>query len=265
MSEKNEINSQKLFAYPPKYPAQRLVWELMFLFVIIIIVGIFGHLASIDVIYTMIISIIFGINLILRFYLINEPGDWLFFLFGVLAGGGNDLLSMIKGVYSYTSIKILPCLPLPFWMILFWGQVFLIFRKVFNIKWFQGAEFQKTGPFLKGWLNVQLIVDLIIVVCLRLIIYNTFTDFWLPGIIYGVIIGARFIIFHPKKNELLIIAVLPYAFIFEGLMVAFGLYIYINPILLGMPLWLFLWWIFLVPLLLKEIFDRIEYSFKNKQ
>jgi len=158
----------------------------------------------------------------------------------------------------------LPCLPLPFWMLLFWGQVFLIFRKVFKIRWFQGVEFQKNGPFLKGWLNIQLIVDLIILVCLRIIIYNTYMDFLLPGILYGIIIGARFIAFPPKKNELLIISILPYAFIFEGLMVTFGLYVYINPIFLGMPLWLFLWWIFLVPILLKEIFDRMEYYFNNK-
>jgi len=202
----------------------------------------------------------------LRFFLINEKGDWLFFLLGVLAGGGNDLMSMINGVYSYTSITVLPFLNglLPVWMILFWGQVFLIFRKTFAIKLFQGPEFQKNGPFLRGWLNLQLIIDLIILVCLRIVIYSTYQDLWLPWIIYSIIIGARFLLFLPQKNELFIIAILPYAFLFEGLMVSFGLYVYINPIFLGLPLWLFLWWIFLVPILLKQVFDRIEYYFKNK-
>jgi hypothetical protein len=265
MTENSKESSQKIFGYPPQTPEQRLFWEVLFLFVIIITVGLFGHLASTDVIYTIIISAIFGISLALRFFLINEKGDWLFFLLGILAGGGNDLMSMIRGVYSYTSITILPCLPLPFWMILFWGQVFLIFRKVFKIKWLQGAEFQKNGPLLKGWLNVQLIVDLIILVCLRIIIYSTYMNLWLPGIIYGAIIGVRVIAFPPKKNELLIIAILPYAFIFEGIMVSIGLYVYINPIFLGLPIWLFLWWIFLVPILLKEVFDRMEYYFKNKR
>jgi len=259
-------SSKKIFEYPPKTPEQRLFWEIIFLFVIIITVGVFGRLASTNVLYTIIISIIFGINLALRFFLVNKKGDWLFFLLGVLAGGGNDLMSMINGVYSYTSITVLPFLNglLPIWMILFWGQVFLIFRKVFAIKVFQGSEFQKNGPFLKGWLNIQLIVDLIILVCLRIIIYNTYLDFWLPGIIYGIIISARFIAFHPKKNELFIISILPYAFIFEGLMVSFGLYVYINPIFLGMPLFLYLWWVFLVAIVLKEVFDRMEYYLKNK-
>jgi hypothetical protein len=31
-----------------------------------------------------------------------------------------------------------------------------------------------------------------------------------------------------------------------------------------MPLWLFLWWIFLVPIVLKEIFDRMEYFIENR-
>ncbi|MHA1794051.1 MAG: hypothetical protein ACTSVI_15520, partial [Promethearchaeota archaeon] len=63
-------------------------------------------------------SIGFLINLIIRFALINERGDWAFYLLGVLAGGGNDLLSMKSGVYSYTSITIIPFLNglLPLWM-----------------------------------------------------------------------------------------------------------------------------------------------------
>jgi hypothetical protein len=266
VEKRYEATSHKISGYPPQTPEQRLFWEIIFLFVIIITVGVFGRLASTDVLYTIIISIIFGINLALRFFLINEKGDWLFFLLGILAGGGNDLMSMINGVYSYTSLTVLPFLNglLPVWMILFWGQVFLIFRKIFAIKLFQGPEFQKTGPFLRGWLNLQLIVDLIILVCLRIVIYSSYQDFWLPWIIYGVIIGARFLIFPPKKNELFIIAILPYAFIFEGVMVSFGLYEYINPVFLGLPVWLFLWWIFLVPIVLKEVFDRLEYFLKYK-
>ncbi len=131
MTEKN-VSSEKLFQYPPVTPEQRLIWEILFLFVIIITVSIFGRLASTNVIYTIIITIVFVINLIIRFVLLNEKGDWLFFLLGVLAGGGNDLMSMINGIYSYTSLTILPFLNglLPLWMILFWGQVFLIFQKI---------------------------------------------------------------------------------------------------------------------------------------
>ncbi|MFX1299289.1 MAG: hypothetical protein ACFFD2_31050 [Promethearchaeota archaeon] len=258
---------EKLFKYPPTTPKQRLIWEIIFLFVIIITMSIFGRLASTDVLFTWIITAIFLTNLCIRFWLVNEKGDWIFFLFGVLAGGGNDLMSMLNGIYSYTSITILPFLNglLPLWMILFWGQIFLMFRKIFHLKWFKGEAFQKDGPYLKGWLDNRLIVDIIILICLRITIYNTYMDLWLPIIIYSSIIGIRMIIFRPRTNELFIMAILPYAWLFEGLMVAFGVYIYINPVFLEQPAWLYLWWLFLVPLLLKEVFDRLEYLIKNKE
>ncbi len=262
-------NSKSFFSFSAKTPEQRVIWEVIFLLPIIITVGFCGVLAqdqTFGYLYTWIMTIVFSITLIVRFIVVNEKGDWIFFLLGVLAGGGNDLMSMANGVYDYTSMAILPFLNglMPLWMILFWGQVFLVFRKVFHLNWFKGEEFQKTRPGLSGWVNKQLIIDLILLVCLRFVIYNTFMDPLLPAAIYAGVILLRFVIFHPKKNELLIIAILPYAFIFEGLMVKFGLYIYWHDHLLGMPLWLLLWWIFLVPIVLKEIFDRLEYYLKNK-
>ncbi len=249
-------------------PEKKLIWEVLFFIPIIVIVGIFGQLAATHVNYTIMISIIFIVNLIIRFILINDKGDWLFFLFGVIFGGGNDLMSMINGVYNYTSITILPFLIglLPLWMIFFWGQICLLFRKVFNLQWCKGEEFKKDGiPQLKGWIDVKLIVDIVILVILRMAIYRTYLmDAWIPALIYGIFIGFRFIIFPPKKNELIIMIFLPYAFLFEGLMVTFGLYVYYNPVFLGMPLWLYIWWIFLVPIVVKEFFDRFEYIFKIK-
>ncbi|MHA1309720.1 MAG: hypothetical protein ACTSQO_02230 [Candidatus Helarchaeota archaeon] len=254
--------TEKIFKFRPETPEQRIVWEVIFLIIVIIAIGLFGSLSSINVIYTIIITIIFSCQIILRFIFFNQKGDWIFFFIGVLAGGGNDLSSMLNGVYQYTSITIVPFLSglLPLWMIFFWGQVFLVFRKIFNLKWFKGDEFKKDGKLLGGWVNYKLIFDIIILVILRIAIYRTYyLEWWIPALIYGLIIGIRFLIFRPKKNQIFIIIILPYAFIFEGLMVSFGLYIYINPSFLGMPIWLFLWWIFLVPCLLKEIFDRIEY------
>ncbi|TFF96248.1 MAG: hypothetical protein EU544_01055 [Promethearchaeota archaeon] len=260
--------SEKLFKIPPETPEQRIVAEVWFMLIILIAVAFFGQAAAYNVIFTIILTLIFGINIVLRFILINEKGDWMFFLFGVIGGGGNDLMSMINGVYNYTSITIIPLLNglLPLWMILFWGQIILLFRKIFNLTWFQGDRFQKDGEFLKGWVDKKLIVDIILLICLRFIIYNTYKlEFWIPALFYGIGIGVRFLIFPPKKNELLIIGILPYAFCFEGLMVVFGLYVYYHPVFLGMPLWLFLWWIFLVPIFVKEIFDRIEYYLQLKE
>jgi hypothetical protein len=258
------INDSKenLFAFPPATPEQRLFWEIIFLFPFIAAIAAFGYLSQGSVLYTWIISIVFLINLGLRFWFVNEKGDWAFFLLGVALGGGNDLLSMLNGVYSYTSITILPFLNslLPFFQILFWGQAFLLFRKVYHVKIFKGEGFQKDGPLLKGWIDYRLIADIIIFVVLRVIIYNTFSmDAWVPAALYALVITIRLCIFRPRRNELFIIAILPYAFIFEGLMVSFGLYVYINPVFLGMPGWLLLWWVFLVPLLLKEVFDRLDY------
>jgi len=260
--------TEKLIKYPPETPEQRLIWEVLFLFFIIVAVGIFGRAAASDVMFTVILTIFFLINLSVRFLLVNENGDWIFFLLGVIAGGGNDLMSMINGVYEYTSITIIPLLSglLPLWMILFWGQIFLLFRKIFNLAWFKGEEFRKDGEFFNGWVDRKLIFDMSLIFILRIIIYNTYMqDFWIPALFYGVGISIRFLLFPPKRNELLIIVILPYAFIFEALMVLFGLYVYYNPLpIVLIPLWLVLWWIFLVPIVLKEFFDRFEYYLKEK-
>ena len=277
--------TKSLIKYPPETPEQRLIWEVWFLFIMIIVVGIFGQDAALDVTFTIIISILFGINIIIRFLTINEKGDWIFFLLGVIGGGGNDLLSMINGVYNYTSITIIPILTglMPLWMIIFWGQVFLLFRKIFNLSWCKGEEFQKgkglfqnkivksqgelgeIGNFIRNWIDKKLMFDICLIFILRSIIYNTYMlDFWIPALFYAIGVGVRFLVFPPKRNEIMIVIILPYAFIFEALMVVAGLYVYFNPLpIVLIPLWLCIWWIFLVPIFLKEIFDRVEYSLKE--
>ena len=258
----------KLLQHPPKRPEQRLVWEVLFLGIMIIAIAILGDLSSRDVAFTIILTIIFSVNLAVRFLTVNERGDWMFFAFGVVGGGGNDLMSMINGVYDYTSITILPFLQglMPLWMILFWGQVFLLFRKVFNLQWFKGEGFEpKNEELLKGWINKAIIFDVALIIILRIVIYNTYLlDPWIPALFYGIGVIIRFCVFRPKKNEIFIMAILPYAFCFEGLMVTFGLYVYHDPSFLGMPAWLFIWWIFLVPIFLKEIFDRMEHLLREK-
>ena len=256
--------SDKLIKFPRETPKQRLVSEVWFFIISIVIFGLFGRYSSIKMTFTIIITICIVINLVIRFLLVNEKGDWVFFLFGIIAGGGNDFMSMINGVYRYTAIPIIPNLALPIFMWLFWGQAFLLFRKLFNIPWCKGEEFQKDGEVLNGWVDKELIFDICLVIVLRIVIYNTYMmDMWIPALFYGIGIGIRFLIFPPKKNEVHIIALLPLAYLFEGLMVVFGLYVYYNPIFPGIPLWLMLWWIFLVPIVLKEFFDRFEYLLKN--
>lgn len=258
--------NNKFIKFPPKTPVQRLVVEIFFLIVFIILFGIFGGKAQTDVLYTIIITISCIATIIIRFILVNVAGDWLFFILGVVFGGGNDFMSMINGVYYYTAIPIIPNLALPIFMWLFWGWAFLLFRKIFNLAWCRGEKFQKDGRFLRGWIDTKLIFDIALVIVLRLVIYNTYLlDFWIPALFYGIAVGIRLLIFHPKKNELRIIIFLPIAYFFEGIMVLFGLYVYYNPIFPGIPLWLMIWWVLLVPIVLKEIFDRLEFIVENRQ
>ena len=258
--------TEKRIKFPPETPEQRLIWEVWFLFIMILVFGIFGQFAALDVTFTIFITLLLIANLAIRFLLVNEKGDWIIFLLGVIGGGGNDFLSMVNGVYSYTAIPIIPNLALPIFMWLFWGEVFLLFRKVFNLSWCSGEEFQKDGELLKGWVDKKIIFDISMIIILRAVIYNTYLlDFWIPALFYSIGVGIRFLIFPPKRNEINIIIILPLAFLFETLMVLFDLYIYFNPLpILLIPLWLCIWWIFLVPIFLKEIFDRVEYHLKTK-
>jgi len=248
-------------------PGRRIAHEVLFMVPVIVAVGFFGQAAASDVAYTVVLTVVFAVTIVLRFLLINEKGDWLFFLVGIIGGGGNDMSSMINGVYNYTSLTVLPFLSglMPAWMIAFWGQVFLLFRKLFNHPWFKGPGFKKDKELLRGWLSKKLLVDIILLVVLRIAIYQTYREPVLPAAIYGGIVLARLLVFRPQKHELRIICILPYAFAFEGLMVAFGLYEYYNPVFLGLPVWMFIWWTFLVPIVVKQAFDMIEYVLVRKQ
>ncbi len=259
--------AKELLGYPPQTPQQRLMWEILFMLIPTAAVGFLARLAAEEVSFTIIMTVIFAVNLAFRFILVNARGDWIFYLLGVVAGGGNDLMSMLNGVYTYTSLDFIPFLSelIPLWMILFWGQIFLMFRKVFNLPWFKGEPFRRKGRYFKGWVDRKLIFDIVLLIMLRIVIYNTYDmEMWIPALIYAVLIGLRFALIPLRKNELALVAILPYAFLYEGLLVEFGLYQYINPVFLGMPLWLFLWWTFLIPTILKEVFDRIEYFVETR-
>ncbi len=253
---------KELLGYPPKTPEQRVSWEALFMLLTTVAIGFLARSAAVEVRYTVILTVIFAVCLVIRFITVYEKGDLIFYLLGVVAGGGNDLMSMLNEVYSYTSLDFIPFLSelIPLWMILFWGQIFLMFRKVFNLPMFKGEAFHPNGPYLKGWVDGKLILDIIILIILRIAIYNTYDmEWWVPALIYGIVIAIRFTVIPLKKNEWAIVLILPYAFLYEGLLITFGLYQYINPVFLGMPLWLYLWWVFLIPTIIKEVFDRIEY------
>ena len=44
----------------------------------------------------------------------------------------------------------------------------MLFRKVFQMDWFKGEEFKKDGRFLKGWVDVPLVFDIILLIIIIL-------------------------------------------------------------------------------------------------
>lgn len=203
-------------------------------------------------------------NLALRFLIIGRRADWIFLLIGVVAGGGNDLMSMLKGVYYYTPPSLLKeyGAPIPIWMLLYWGHIFVSFRQLFQLPVFQGEP-----PAGKPWaIDKRLIADIIVVVAFRIIIYNTVRNEPWPTIGFASVLLLRLLVIPPKKNEwLLIVAVMLLGPPFEAALIGFGLYVYFDPVLGGMPAWLLIYWIFAMPILLKGIFDRIEWGLARKQ
>ena len=202
-------------------------------------------------------------NIALRTLIIGRRADWIFLLIGVVAGGGNDLMSMLKGVYYYTPPSLLKQFgaPIPIWMLLYWGHIFVSFRQLYQLPVFQSPPFPN-GPWK---LDKRLIADLIVVVVFRIIIYNYVRQEPIPTIAFAAVLLLRLIAVPPKKHEwLLIVTVMIIGPAFEAVLIGFGLYVYFDPVLGGMPAWLLIYWAFALPLLMKGLFDRIEYSLAAK-
>ena len=208
---------------------------------------------------TPLISALICVNIIARFILIGRKYDWVFFLIGFALGGGNDLSSMLTHVYRYTPPQILH-MPIPFWMLVFWGHIFVAFRQLFQLPVFQ-------GPTIEGnpWrIDFRLIADVTTFIALRIIIYNFVRHEPIPTIAFAAVVILRLIIIPPKKREWLLIAVVVVLGLsYEGVLIALGLYIYYDPVFLGMPAWLMIYWAFMIPIFTKGIFDRIEVSLET--
>ncbi|UCD85179.1 MAG: DUF2878 family protein [Deltaproteobacteria bacterium] len=203
---------------------------------------------------TKIMSIVFAAIVIFRFVFFNRRGDVIFFLMGVILGGGNDLMSMWRGVYYYTPATILP-VPIPVWMLLFWGEIFVFFRKLIRY-----------GPFLrpetprKRLLDLPLALDIILFAVYRIIIYRYASVPWLPDALYAGILVARLLLLPPKTDERkLMITILLLGPVYEIALIRCGLYVYQNGFIWGLPLWLIIWWVFIIRVF-KAIIDRIEHS-----
>ncbi len=201
---------------------------------------------------TKVMSIVFALIIIFRFVLLNRRGDIIFFSMGVILGGGNDLMSMWRGVYYYTPTTILP-VSIPVWMLLFWGEIFVFFRKLIRY-----------GPLLrpettrKRLLDLPLALDIILFAIYRIIIYRYASVPWLPDALYAGIFVVRLLLMPPTTDERkLMITILLLGPLYEITLVKCGLYVYQNGFIWGLPLWLIIWWVFIIRMF-KAFIDRIE-------
>jgi len=202
---------------------------------------------------TYVMSAVMAAIIILRFALLNRRGDYIFFLIGLVAGGGNDLLSMFKGVYAYLPPHDFTDLPIPVWMLFFWGEIFVFFRKLMRSGPFLG-ESRHVGKLI----DLPLALDLVVVVTYRLIIYRTASHPWHPDALFAVILIVRLLLAPPKSHERrLMLLMLFLGPLYEIMLIASRLYHYQTGVVLGMPVWLIIYWVFVVRFL-KAVFDRVE-------
>jgi hypothetical protein len=203
---------------------------------------------------TPVMSALAGVIIFTRFILIGRRYDWIFLLIGIVAGGGNDMLSMMKGVYYYTPPHELS-IPIPLWLLLFWGYVFVSFRQLFGLPAFKGEGFGG-GPWR---IDARLIADLVVVISFRLIIYHFVKHEPIPTIGYAAVLAVRLMLIPPKPREWKLMAVVMIVGpVYEALLIGFGLYVYFDPVFLGMPAWLLIYWAFIIPVFMKGIFERVE-------
>ncbi len=232
---------------PESTDLRQVLLDFFFLATAAVFMGFFGQ-------NTPLMSVLIGVNIVARFLLIRRRYDWVFFLVGFVLGGGNDLASMARDVYRYTPTTILP-VPIPFWMLVFWGQIFVAFRQLFQLPVFQSKPVSG-NPWRP---DLRLIVDISVFIILRVMIYFFVKHEPAPTIIFAAVVLVRLIVIPPRKNEWLLIAVcVVLGLSYEAVLIALGLYVYYDPVFLGMPAWLMIYWVFMIPIFAKGIFDRLE-------
>lgn len=193
--------------------------------------------------------------LVARFAVLGVA-DFRFFLLGVLLGGGNDLMSMIRGVYAYDVPHPGVPWPMPLWMFLFWGQVFLVMRTVFALPWLRGPR-PTRGLWPPG---SALIIDLVAVVLMRIVVYSTYDHPVVPGVLLSVILVFTYVLHGMTASDakLMLVTLIAGPFV-EWVLISADVYDYMHPFVVGMPAWLLVWWLFATPLL-KRIFDRMDHQ-----
>ena len=242
-----EARSASSGSYSPTTPSE-LAAEFFFILTVPVAVALWGQKSEWMAVFTL-------INLTIRFLLAYKPKDEWFFLLGLAAGGGNDLFSMIRGVYAYTPPHLLPW-PIPLWIFPFWGQVFLLFRRALDYGPFRGPG---VGKVLQ-W-DSRLAADLVILAIFKFFVYGYASHLYLPSLVGVLLLGARFAVLRPTPTEWRVLAItMTVGPAYEIILVKLGLYNYQHGYFFGLPVWLLVFWA-LSLLISKNLYDRMERAF----
>lgn len=180
----------------------------------------------------------------------------IFFLICILLGGFNDWNSVVnKQIYDYTVPVYFPEFStIPIWMLLYWGMILRFMVSLFRIPDMlplKSADNRLFGPApisVPWWLRVSIL--LIFVLVTRQAIYHWYMDPLLSWIPFAAAIVIYPLLFPSGKAELrlgfLALVVGP---LVEALYIKVGgLHMYHHPVLGGVPLWIMLWWILIIPI-----------------
>jgi hypothetical protein len=204
---------------------------------------------------TALMTVFIACLLVVRFALLYRRGDVVVFVAGVILGGGNDLLSMWQGVYRYTPPTLLP-LPIPGWMVVFWGEAYLFFRRLMRYR-----PFVVPDHLVRRGLDLPLALDLLMLIPLKRVVYRYAAVPWVPDTVFAVALLLRYLLVPPRPHERrLLLTILVLGPLYEILLIGAGLYVYQHGRVFGMPIWLIVFWVYVFRML-KALFDRLELRF----
>jgi hypothetical protein len=190
--------------------------------------------------------------LVIRFFFMYRRGDVFVFVTGIILGGGSDILSVWHGVYRYAPPTLLPW-SIPGWMVVFWGEAFLFFRRLMR-----SSPFLATHETRREGLDLPLALDLLLLVPLKRMVYRYAAAPWVPDTVFAVVLLLRYLLVPPQGHERrLLLTILVLGPLYEIALISAGLYRYQHGIILGMPVWLIIYWIYIFRVL-KALLDRFE-------
>ena len=184
--------------------------------------------------------------------------EWIFLLICTLLGGFNDWNSVVnKQIYDYTVPHFFPQFStIPIWMLLFWGMILRFMYSLFRLPALidvnndrpdNACRLVPSGQ-LASWQKV--VALLLFVLVTRQGIYRWYMDplwSWLPFagalLVYPMLFPFRRAEFKLAGLALLFGPVVEVLYIQVG-----HLHRYHHGIVGGVPIWIILWWILIIPI-----------------